>query len=765
MRALVVLLLFTTLAGAQTVEEIADQASRPNTSPRERLDLMQRLMKLEGGPAALARVALDKARDPAVVHAAVDTLLEEGLGVAHLPRICALLLEERHRAQVEERLYRYAQEHPVEARELVTQLGHLAREPKGEPEAALDGQLAAVRALGKIPLRKAVEVIALVWSSSEGALAARCDMELKDVLEASTGEEALRLLAERGFASYTDLVKEVSRKRAERVRKLRKMVETLLKKTLETATAEQVFQFFTEADPAVKPYAAARARELAAAKQYGPKGAEHFATEVVKCLLKELPRGPNLTCVRLVETLKELYSTQALSKSGMPKAAEIRDALRVGSRGGADEAAFATLAISLLSNMGAGAAEVVAEYATAHEDIKVRVAAVPALGELASRGDQAVKGQVGALLAKLLQSNPPAPVLGPILFSLRAAPSDAAVASIQKLLFPSDPKRALERANIVNCIELLAANPSAAALATLERLAREAGDVKLRLDAVNRGLVARTYGGAESAGILKFLEELVLDAKQPEELRLGVIEALGAKGSATASGLLGALASQTDDKLDAKLRAAATEQRLALAKRLVRRNGQVTDDLLATVAVILSTERARPGADLGSMLAIARSAVQMADRKKVKARGCRGLYAQLLAAQPKPNAAEVRAAWKDASEKAAGDGLTSAQQIEVLKEYRTLLLATKPDKDGARVLFEETMLTNLRLLDLAKQTGDVQGSIRSWLEALDGAVVKLKDRKQADAVVGKRPQGELAGDLAERWEKLSKLHRQLPKAG
>jgi len=726
---------------------------------------MQQLMKLEGGPEALARVALDKARDPAVVHAAVDTLLEEGLGAAHLSRICALLLEDRHREKVEERIYRYAQRHPLEARELVTQLGHLAREPTGEPEAALDGQLAAVRALGKIPLRQAVEVIALVWSKSDGALAARCDVELKDVLEASTGAEAQRLLEERAFASYTDLVKEVSRKRAERVRKLQSMVQTLLKKTLETATAEQVFQFFAEADPAVKPYAAARARDLAAAKQYGPKGAEHFATEVVNCLLKELPRGPNTACVRLVETLLELYSAQALSKSGMPKAAEVRDALRAGSRGGADEAAFATLAISLLSNMGAGAAEVVAEYATVHADLKVRVAAVQALGDLASRGDRTVKGQVGALLAKLLQSNPPPSVLGPILFSLRAAPSDDAVEAIQKLLFPDDPKRALERANIVNCIELLAANPSAAALATLERLAREAGDVKLRLDAVNRGLVARTHGGAESAGVLKFLEELVRDAKQPEELRLGVIEALGAKGSATASGLLGALASETEANLDPKLRAAATKQRLKLATRLARGNGQVTDGLLATVATILSTERARPGADLGTMLAIARSAVSMADRKKVKARGCRALYAQLLAAQPKPNPAEVLAAWKGASDKAASDGLTAAQQIEVLKEYRALLLATKPDEDGQRALFEETMHANLRLLELAKQTGDVQQSIRYWLEALDGAVVKLRDRKQADAVVGKRPPGELAGDLAERWENLSKLLQQLPKTG
>jgi len=764
MRVAAVLLLLAAWAGAQTVDQIADQASRSTTGPKERLELMQQLMQREGGPAALARVALDKARDPEVVHTAVDVLLDEGLAAAHLARICALLLSDRHRAKVEERLYRYAQHNPVQGRELVSQLGHLAREPKGEPESALDGRLAAVRALGKIPLREAVEVMALIWSETgKGPVAARCAVELADVLEASSGDHALQLLAERGFASYTDLVKEVSRKRAEQNRKDTKTIARLREMAFRQATPEEVFGTFEEGNPDLKPFAAARARVLAAEKNYGAKGAVGFAGEVVECLLKELAGGANLTCAELVATLQTLYSTRALGETGLPRAAEVRDALRVGAASQADQAKFATLAIGLLRQMGAGAAPILAEYAKNHGSVKVRESAVRALGDLANKGDKALKGQVGALLAQLLQGNPPGPVLRQILFTLQAAPSDQAIEAIQKLLFPSDPKRALVRDDIISCIELLAATPTRNALTTLERLALEATDATLRLDAVNRGLVARTHGGDESAGVLGFLEGLVRDPKQAEALRLGVLTALGAKGNRNAAPLLGVLAADKD--LDPKIRAAATKQRLALAARLVRGNGEVTAEVLAAVAVILAEEMARPTADVAAMLATARTAVQVADKNKVNARGCRALYAQLLARQAKPKPAEVRAAWKDAADKAAGDGLTPAQQIKVLNAYRALLVATTPAKGAERAHVEETIRTDLLLLDLATKKGDVPGSFRYWLDALEGAVVKLRDRTAAAAVVGQRPQGELAGALATRWERISKVLEELPKPG
>jgi len=763
MRVVPALLLLTALAVAQSVEQIADEASRPGTGPKQRGELMQELMKLEGGPAALARVALDKARDPEVVHAAVEVLLDEGLAAEHLERICALLLSERHRKKVEERLYRYAQDHPEPARDLVQQLAILARDPNGDAEQALDRQLAAVRALGKIPLREAVEQIAIVWSGSEGALAARCSVELKDVLEAVSGDHALQLLRERPFASYTDLVKEVSSKRAEELRKALKMVARLREWAFQHATAEQVFKTLDEGDPNLKPFAAERALKLAEAKQYGKQGAGHFAGEVVECLLKELPAGANRTTIKLVETLKELYATKALGKETFPKAAEVRDALRAGSRGGEDQAKFATLAIGLLREMGAGAASVVADYASHHKSEDVRQTAVRALGALAKTGDKTLKAQVGVLLARLLQSDPPRSVLSQILFNLQTAPSDEAIESIQKLLFPSDPKMALGRNDAIYCIELLAASPSATALETLEKLAREASDVTLRIDAVDRGLVGRTHGGAESGGVLDFLQGLVRDPKQAEVLRLGVLTAIGAKGNREAAPMLGVLAS--DEKLDAKVRAEATRQRLVLAARIVRGNGEVTSEVLDAVATILAEEIARPGADLAAMLLTARAAVQVADRNTVKARGCRSLYAQLLSRQPKPKPSAVRAAWKDAADKAAGDGLTPTQQIKVLEAYRALLLATKPPAGGEGALIKETNKTNMRLCALAEKKGDVQGSFRYWLAALAGAVEKLKDRKAADVIVGRKPAGEPAGDLASRWETLSKLMEGLPKAG
>lgn len=763
MRIVALLLFLSSLAVAQGVDEVADQAARPNTSPRVRLELMQGLMKREGGPAALAAVALDPGRDPEVVHTAVEVLLDAGLGGDHLARICALLLSDRHRAKVEERLYRHTQQNPVQGRLLVAQLGHLAREPKGEPEAALDGRLAAIRALGKVPLREAVDVIALVWSESAGAIAARCSVELADVLDASSGDHAIQLLTERPFASYTDLVKEVSRKRAEQNRKHIKTIARLREMAFRQATAAEVFRTFEEGDPNLKPFAAARARVLASEKKYGEKGAEAFAADVVTWLLAELNGGSNETSANLITALQAMYSTGALEKGGVPRAAEVRDALRARSSGKDSEAGFATEAVGLLRQMGAGAAPVLAEFAKSHGNVKVREVAVRALGDLANRGDKALKARVGSVLAQLLQSDPPQPVLKQILFTLQAAPSDDAIPAIQDLLFPSDPKMALARDDVISCVETLAATTSPKALETLERLAREATDVTLRIDAVDRGLVARTRAGAQSVNVLNFLAGLVRDPKQPEELRLGVLSSLGAKGAANATPLLGELAA--DANLDAKFKTAASTARLALAARLVRGNGEVTAEVLAVVAIILAEEMTRPGADLAALLTTARTAVQVADRNKIKARGCRGLYASLLSKQPDAKPAEVRAAWKDAADKAAGDGLTPAQQVKALESYRTLLNATKPAKGAERAHMEETIRVNRVLLDIAKRKNDVPASYRYWLDALDAAIVKLRDRSTAEQIVLERPQGEITGDLATRWERLSKLLEALPKTG
>jgi hypothetical protein len=184
------------------------------------------------------------------------------------------------------------------------------------------------------------------------------------------------------------------------------------------------------------------------------------------------------------------------------------------------------------------------------------------------------------------------------------------------------------------------------------------------------------------------------------------------------------------------------------------------------VATILSEEMERPGADVVAMVGTARAGVQVAERNKIRARGCRAILAQLLAKQPETGAADLRAAWKDASEKAAGDGLTPAQQLSVTEAYRAVLVAAKPTKESERALVLDLIRTNLRLRDLAEKAGDPQASYRYWLDALDVAVVKLRDRAEAELVIGRRPTaGELAGDLASRWEKLQELLKGLPAAG
>ncbi|MHC4953961.1 MAG: hypothetical protein ACYTGZ_08720 [Planctomycetota bacterium] len=747
MRVLIATLLLAAVASAQSIEDLVSEAVKSTTGPKERDALMTKLVEQPGGAAALAAAALDPLRDPEVVHAAVEILLGSGKSGPHVAAISRLLLSETHRAKVSQRIQEHV-EKPEQGRKLVAQLAPLAKGGTG------NDRLAAIRALGRIPLRGAVEVIVLVWNQSDdAALKAACQEELDGVVEAADAPDATRFLAARAFASYYDLVREVSRHRKARVDRLSAELNRRLKMAFLRATPEEVFAAFASGSREEKPFAAARAKELAAAKEYGKAGAAEFTKQIVDCLLKELDGGSRKTAIELFGTIQKLLADQAVGKSGLPRDAEVRDALRVGAAGGADEAEFATLALGLLRGLGAGAVPVINEYANRHKSPDVRKTAVQALGDLASKGDTALKATVGGLLADLLATNPSRPVLRQILFTLRTAPSDDAIGSIQKLLFPTDPKLVLERGDIILCVELLAASPSPRALETLERVARESTDAKLRLDAVQRGLLKHTLSGADSGRVLSFLAGLVRDSNQPETVRSGVIAALGGQGNRLAAPLLGAFA--VDDKLEAPYRAAAVKQRIILAGRLVQANESVTDEDLATVATILSSNGAIAGADPKAMIAIARAAAQAADRRKIKAGACRAIYAELIGKQKDTKPEDLRAAWKEAADKSAADGLTQARQIKVWLAYRKLLFAADPKKAGERPLVEQWVHASLRLRDLAEQTGDTPGSLGYWLDALDVAVAKLKDRNVADTVVDRRPPGELAGDLLVRWEKLA----------
>jgi len=760
MRRIVALLLLASFVQAQSVDQLVDQAVNATTGVKQRMALMEDLMKREGGDAALAQRALDPLRDPEVVHMAVEVLLDADRAGPFMATICKLMQSESHREKVAQRVSRYTEANAQKGRVLVQQLSDLARNAEGGDT---DLRLAAIQLLGRIPLRAAVEEIAAVWKEAKDpGLRARCHVELSDLLGVDTGKAALAVLGARSYATYYDLLKGAMRRMKARADRADERLKSIRGKYFDRATPEEVFGIFaSDEEEDFKPFAATRAKQLAKEKRYGAKGVDYFTGQIVECLLKELKTGDLRTAEALIETLQTLYATQAIGKKKLPRAPEVRDALRAGASGPVGQERFALAAIGLLGAMGADSTDALADYADRHASTNVRTTAVKALGDLASGGgDAKLKARVGELLARLLMSNPPRAVLSQVLFTLRSAPSPAAIGAIEMILFPKDPKDALDAGDIVYCIELLAQSPSKDALATLKRMVVAPSDVGLRITAVREGLVRRARDGKDREEVLRFLANLVRNVKQPEELRSGVLTALGAEGDRAASALLGTLAA--DPKLDPKLRKTASNQRLALATRLLQRVEQLTDDRLAAIALILVEERARRGTAATALLTIARNAVQAADQHGLKASRCREMYATLLASQKGAKPAAVRAAWKNAADKAAADGLAPDDQIRILDTYRRLLLPTDPAVKAPRADVEEYVRTSLRLSVVAEQKGKPAASLRYWLDAFDAAVVRLRDRKLADSVKGAQPRGNLEGELATRREHLTRQLDALP---
>ncbi|MHC4408560.1 MAG: hypothetical protein ACYS0F_06110, partial [Planctomycetota bacterium] len=672
MRLLISLLLLASFASAQTVDELVDRAMHATTGPKERLETMQELLKREDGDVALAKAGLDPLRDSEVVHMTVEVLLDSGRAGPHMAAICRLLLNAGHADKIKERIYRYA-EQLSNGRKLVSRLSVLARGSDPAAREDIELQRAAVKALGVVPHRDAVDAIAAVWAvAKEPGIKAECEIQLRGVVLAKNGEDAVAILGKRRYATWADLIREVSGIQATRAQSWKELAKRFAEGHFKQATHEEVFRAFNKGTSLEKGAAAKRARALAESKNYGKNiGASKFAVELVNCLLTEMKSGPTGAAQDLVGALVAMNRDQAFGEKGLPLAAELRDALVAGADGGPDSAAFAGGAMELLSGMGADAMPVLAEYARRHATTAVRTAAVEALGDIASRGDAATKNRVGQLLAELLAANPPRAVRGRLLFSLRAAPSAEAVATIAKLLANQKAGQALERIEVIYSMEFLARAPAEEAGALLTRIAEQSENEKTRIDAIEHGLITRLRSGQQPEKVRATLSKLVLDPKQPKNVRLAVLNALGARGALVAAALLGEVASS--ENLEQEFRRVALLQQLNLAERLLKRNGdgQLTKDDLVAIARIIG-DQPNDGAEAGRVLRLAKSAAEKAESLKIPGGLVRTRYAQRLEAKAGSNESELRVAWKDAADNGETDGLSERDRIHALQKFRNL---------------------------------------------------------------------------------------------
>jgi len=751
MRPLLLLLLLAPFAPAQTVGELVDRAMRATTGPTERLETMEELLKREDGAAALAGAGLDPLRDPEVVHMTVEVLLGSGRAGPHMAGICRLLLSERHKVKVEERIYRHAEQAKA-ARELVTQLAPLAR---GSDEAArndVELRRAAIKALGRVPHRDAVAVIASVWGEKdlERGVAAECELQLDSVLLAGTGREAVTELDADRYATYTDLIKKVSRVRGRQERRWKGLAERFVGGYFAQAGHEEVLRALEKGIDLEKAGAAKRARVLAEKRDYGKDlGAQKFGERLVAFLLGEMEKGPTPAARDVVAALAAMSRDKAFGDAGLPRAAALRDALVSGAGGGADTAEFAEGAMELLSGMGADAMQVLGEFAGRHANADVRRAAVEALASIANRAGagEATRRRVGDMLSDLLAADPPAQVRSRILFFLRTLPAAKAVPTIARLLDEEDANKALDPSDAINAMEMLASTPSEDALALLERLAKLGRTEQIRIDAIDHGLVRRLRGGLQPARVGNVLSELVRDREQPDAVRRQVLASLGGpRGHLRAAALLGTLAA--DGELEPAMRKSASAQRVAIAERLVKGNGesQLARADFEAIAAIIAEEKGNE-VDAEKLERLAYNAVQAAVRQKIPGGLLRTRYAELRDARKDATEADRRAAWKDAADNAAADGLTDAQRREALRKYREL---TK----GA-----ERVQADMELLRLAAARNDA-ARFGHWLDALEGATT-LKNKPLADQVFAARPAGDFPAEDAARRDRLTQAYRKL----
>jgi HEAT repeat protein len=758
MKRMLFLLLAASLAAQQGAAEVA-RALDPQTAPSERTRLLAEIAKTPEGRLELARRGLAPELDSEVVHAVVEVLLAGEEPGEHMEPICRLLLSPAHRAKVQQRIQRVA-ESPAIAKRLVERLTALAR--GGTPESAREPALrtATVRALGSVPARAAVESIVAVWSTdADPYVRDECRASVDGVIDAPTAAAAEAYLAERPYATYFDLVKEVSRRRVQESEAMTRIVGQLLR----TAEASVAIELLANRSGELRRAAAERIQGCAAA---GPKDgliagmkAEEFALAVFGHFRAELGRGESVATVSILgETLATL--AEAGPNGPLLRSVPVEDLTRavqdLADRK-ADWQSAGEAAVRLLGALGEPGQGVLMRFARGSGSAEVRRRAAFQLGELA-RNVPTTQAFVGQGLADLLLREADPRVRQQILLSLGSAPVEDAVEPIRALLFPekADEPAALTELEPRYCIEVLARIETPAALDVLVRLTKEA-DPEVRALAAVTGLVPRVNGRPDHEAVREHLRQMVVGPDQPEEVRRKVVAGLGESNRRGADAILREAARAGE--LDPELRALAVTARLRLAERLADPDA-AQEDLDAANAILReewaagNRERIEP---------IARAILEAGDAAKKRVGDARALVALLEREQ---RGAELRSEdvdallplFTEARDKSVADRPTPLVERQLLLELRVLLKATS---NGQRPYIDASK----RLAALAAE--DRQQAWGYWLDAIGCAAGEVKDRALAEGLVTEMrgAAGDPEGAAIARWQTMQASIAQLPAAG
>ena len=728
------LLLAASVAFGQGLEQRVDQVLRAETAPRQRLDLIKALVAEENGAAELVRRGLVATQTGEVTHAIAEALISADRHLDHLAPLSRLLLDDKHRGRIGRRIAA-AGELPSSRRRLVERLAALAEGTDAAASGKVEMRRAGIRALAVIAWRPALEALVQAWGKdASGPLADDFRAAVLPVLGVDDARSAARVLADRPFATYADLLRELNRDLIAKLAKANRYRELALRQ----ADAETAFRELKNgSDRLASRIAASRIQELAAQKKWGQLGAEGFSKNVFEVYIDQRGRAESDATVlkSILGALTELW--RGNGKSPLRKVTNaktlVASVLPLADRG-APMKDVGRASVALLGEVGEAGAEALVEFARRFDDDEVRRAAIQNLGRLAATSEQRRDFIRRSLVDMLAGGDVSAAVRSELLFTLARSVGAVALDRLPVAGWLQKPESApkLDVRDLRHCVMLITNSGGADALEALLQISTSHPSEDVRLLAATEGLLRWMKRDAKEAPRLRaHLQALALAQTQPEALRVKLIAALGALGARDMNETLAAIGA-TKEAPDT-VRAAAMEARFALAQRLTTvAGGTVAREDLAVALQILD---ALP--DPKQRERLAEKIVFAADGAKLPAGRARYLLAQLKSASADEKT--VTRLLQEAALRAEADGLDTESRQALHGDLRARALKGERFKEAVEHSVALAKLATDPLSIAQYYTEAAEYALRGGDKNRARALVKLAGAEgKPDAALGQR---------------------------
>ncbi len=740
---LLALALTGTRLHAQGVTQQIDQALRADTAPKQRLELIRDIVATDGGAAELVKRGLVSTQTGEVTHAIAEALIAANKHLPHIVPLTRLLLHDAHRVRISRRIAG-AGEMAGSREALVNGLSDLALGVDAASSGNAEMRIAAVRALAVISWRPALEALVKAWSKEKDAAASdACREAVMAVIGAETAPEAVRYLASRPYATYTDLLRELTRRLTKELAKMNRY----RKLALEQADAETALAVFSNGnDREGTRIAAARLQQLAADKQWGKLTPDAFAKRMFEIFVDQRDRAQKDPAVlaSLASALGELWRGD--DKAPLRQVANAKtfvDAILPLATAGTVLKDAGRACVTLLGDVGDTATAALVEFAREFGDSEVREAAIQKLGGLAATSEKS-SDFIGRSLADMLATGAPDPrVRSKLLFTLARTRSfsGAALERLPVRGWLVDPKNApkLTAQDLRYCVILVTKSGGDASLEALIKVSKDHPDTSVRLLAATEGLLRWMQRDAKVAPRLRaHIQQLVLASDQPEALRVKLLEALGELSGREMNVTLLAIESAAD--APAAVRAGARKARFELANRLTTvTGGSVAREDLEVALKILATLK-----DDKQREQIAEKIVYAADSAKLPAGNARYMLALMKAATQ--DEATVTRLLAEAAVRAEADGLDVASHRDLRNNLRDRAVTGGRHKEAVE-----------HSLVLAKLTTDKREIAKHFTEAAEFAL-KASDKARArEFAKSARGTGTASDEIMKRLVAVEKL--------